>query len=84
MQAVQTVAEVHVWHPLEHASQEPEFTKYPEEHVVHVFTAEHAAQLRGQQAPLTNTWVEAHVVQLVADVQAVHGPVHAVHVLLLK
>lgn len=76
---MQTVADEQVVHAGEHGVQEPELKKYAETHVVYILGSEHAAQFKGQQAPLTNTWVESHVVQTFAEVQAVHPAEQSVH-----
>ena len=52
---VHVVAFEQAVHPVPHAAHVPPLMKYPDEHVVHVVELEHAAQFKGQQAPLTNT-----------------------------
>lgn len=60
---MQTLAELQIVHPVEHAAHLLPLKKYVETHVVHVFVAEHAAQFRGQQEPPTTVWVESHSLQ---------------------
>ena len=54
-QLVHTVADVQTSHAVPHAVHAPVLKKYPDEHVVHTVSLEHAAQFDWQQIPFTKT-----------------------------